>query len=284
MAVAKLLSAGSISVFDYRCDAGPADRPFAELHDGFSVSYVRRGSFGYTARGLRFELVPGSILLGHRGDEFTCTHDHHRCGDECLSFRLAPDLAETIGYRPEIWRIGAMPPLPEIMPLGELAQAAADGSADIGPNEVGLVLAARIVELASGRTSEPPPAHARDRRRAIDAAVWIDDHAHRAFDLDRLAKAAGLSPFHFLRLFARVLGVTPHQYLLRTRLRRAARLLARDARPISDVALDVGFGDLSNFVRTFHRASGLSPRQFRRMARGDRRFLEDQVARFAGLG
>jgi AraC family transcriptional regulator len=87
-----------------------------------------------------------------------------------------------------------------------------------------------------------------------------------------------LSPFHFLRLFSSVLGVTPHQYLIRSRLRRAARLLADDARSITDIALEVGFGDLSNFVRTFHRAAGVSPRTFRQAAKGDRKILQDRLA------
>ena len=85
------------------------------------------------------------------------------------------------------------------------------------------------------------------------------------------ADQAGLSAYHFLRLFARVVGVTPHQYLLRARLRRAARLLTQDdERTVTDIALDVGFADLSNFVRSFHRAAGVSPRHFRHAARGDR--------------
>jgi AraC-like DNA-binding protein len=75
-----------------------------------------------------------------------------------------------------------------------------------------------------------------------------------------------------------VLGVTPHQYLVRARLRRAAQLLADGDRPITGIAFDVGFGDLSNFVRTFRRAAGLSPRQFRAAARGDGRFVQDQLA------
>jgi len=79
-----------------------------------------------------------------------------------------------------------------------------------------------------------------------------------------------------------VLGVTPHQYLVRSRLRRAASLLADDARPITDVAYDVGFGDLSNFVRTFHRAAGVSPRRFRQAAKGARRLIEDRLAAFVG--
>ena len=71
--------------------------------------------------------------------------------------------------------------------------------------------------------------------------------------------------------------MTPHQYLVRARLRRAARLLADDERPITDVAYDVGFGDLSNFVRTFHRAAGVSPRGFRKAARGDRKIFQERL-------
>ena len=61
---------------------------------------MRKGSFGYRVRGRAFELVAGSLLVGRPGDEYICTHDHHVCGDECLSFQLAPDVAETIGVAP----------------------------------------------------------------------------------------------------------------------------------------------------------------------------------------
>src|SRR5581483_4912574 len=120
----------SLSVIDYRCSAGPADRPFVERHRSFSVSYVRKGSFGCRTRGESFELVAGSVLVGHPGDEYLCTHEHHAGGDECLSFQLAPALVETIGDRTEAWRIGCVPPLPELMVLGELAQTAAAGGSE----------------------------------------------------------------------------------------------------------------------------------------------------------
>jgi AraC-like DNA-binding protein len=106
-----------------------------------------------------------------------------------------------------------------------------------------------------------------DRRRAVEAALWIDAHSHQELALEAIAAEAGLSPYHFLRLFANVLGVTPHQYLVRSRLRHAARLLSQEERAITDVAFDVGFGDLSNFVRTFRRAAGVSPGEFRRLSR-----------------
>ena len=107
----------------------------------------------------------------------------------------------------------------------------------------------------------------------------MDAHSHQPIDLESAAREIGLSSFHFLRLFANVLGVTPHQYLVRSRLRHAARLLADDARTITNIAFDVGFGDLSNFVRTFHRAAGVSPRSFRQAAKGDRKIFQDRLAR-----
>jgi len=273
-----ILQHGEIAVLDYRCDSGPADEPFTERHDDHSISYVRKGSFGCRTRGEGYELVAGSILVGHPGDEYVCTHDHVAGGDECLSFHLAPALVETIGDRAETWRTGAVPPLPELMVLGELAQAAAEGGSDVGLDEVGVLFASRFVDVVSGRDRRPTEAPARDRRRAVDAALWLDAHSHEPVDLESAAREAGLSPFHFLRLFAKVLGVTPHQYLVRSRLRHAARLLADDTRSVTDVAFEVGFGDLSNFVRTFHRTAGVSPRRFRQAAKGDRKILQDRLA------
>src|SRR6266481_4852594 len=275
---ARTLSRGeSIKVIDYRCKAGPADQPFPEMHLSFSASYVRKGSFGYRTRGRSFELVAGSILVGHPGDEYMCTH-HHAVGDECLSFQLTPELAESIGGRSSIWRTGSVPPLPEMMVLGELAQAAADGRSDIAVDEVGMLFASRFIEVVSGRKRGRSQAGALDRRRAVKAALWIDAHSHESVHLESAAREVGLRPFHFLRLFARVLGVTPHQYLVRSRLRHAARLLAEDDRDVTDIAYDVGFGDLSNFVRTFHRAAGVSPLKFRQASRGMRKIFQERLA------
>jgi AraC-like DNA-binding protein len=272
-----LLQRGSISVSEFRCSAAPGDKPFAEQYACHSISFVRKGSFGCHSRGRLFELVAGSILVGHPGDEFMCTHDHV-CGDECLSFFLDPELVEAIGDRKDVWQVGAVPPLPELMVLGELAQASACGRSDIGLDEVGQMFASRFVEVVSGRSHKPAPASSRDRRRAVETALWIDAHSHQRINLEDVAAHADISPFHFLRLFSSVLGVTPHQYLVRSRLRHAARLLADDARSVTDVAYDVGFGDLSNFVRTFHRAAGVSPRRFRQASRGMRKIFQERLA------
>jgi AraC-like DNA-binding protein len=275
MTATTLLQRPSITVSDFRCDAGPDDKPFAEQHRCHSISYVRKGSFGCQTRGRSHELVAGSVLVGHPGDEFICSHDHV-CGDECLSFFLSPELVETIGDRRDIWQVGAAPPLPELMVLGELAQAVARGDGDAGLDEIGQLFASRFVAVVSGRSEKPRPTSARDRRRAVETALWIDAHSQSEIDLEQAAAQTGLSPFHFLRLFSSVLGVTPHQYLVRSRLRHAARLLADDGISITDIAYDVGFGDLSNFVRTFHRAAGISPLRFRQVSLGKRGVFGDR--------
>ncbi|MET3337687.1 MULTISPECIES: helix-turn-helix transcriptional regulator [Bradyrhizobium] len=271
-----LLTSQSMIVSEFRCDAGPGDTPFAECRTGHSIAYVRSGSFGCHCRAGFFELVAGSILVGAPGEEYTCTHEHVS-GDICLSFFLSADMVDALGGRGEVWQVGATPPLPELMVLGELAQTAADGNSDIGLDEVGQILAGRFVDVVSGKACKPATPTARDRRRAVEAALWIDDNSHAEVDLEQAAKQAGLSPFHFLRQFSSVLGVTPHQYLVRSRLRHAARLLTDDDIAVTDVAYDVGFGDLSNFVRTFHRAAGVSPTKFRQASRGERSVFAERL-------
>jgi AraC family transcriptional regulator len=277
MAVRTTLQGGPVSVTDYRCEIARGATPFVERHVGYSVSYVRKGSFGCRARGHSHELVAGSLMVGFPGDEFVCTHDHSH-GDECLSVRLAAEIVETLGGQPEVWRVGAVPPLSELMLLGERVQTCAEGRSDLGLDEAGLTLAARFVEVVSGRTRAPRRVSPTDRRRAVEAALWIDAQAHEPIDLDSVAARAGVSAWHFLRSFSAVVGATPHQYLVRTRLRHAASLLADGARSVTEVAGDVGFGDLSNFIRTFRRAAGVSPRRFRRLPPSDRKILQERLA------
>ena len=189
-----------------------------------------RAASAATAAAASFELVAGSVLVGHPGDEYVCSHDHV-CGDECLSFFLAPELVEAIGDRAD-----------DLADRLRAAAARIDGAGRAGAGRRRRPQRCRARRgrpavrqpLCRGglrRRAKPTPAPARDRRRAVETALWIDAHSQRPIDLEAAAAQAGISPFHFLRLFSDVLGVTPHQYLVRSRLRRAARLLADNDRP-----------------------------------------------------
>ena len=72
-----------------------------------------------------------------------------------------------------------------------------------------------------------------------------------------------MSPYHFLRSFRALVGMTPHQFILYTRLNRAAVRLRRTADSISAIAFAAGFNDLSTFNRRFQRIMGLSPSAYR---------------------
>jgi AraC-like DNA-binding protein len=266
----------ALSVHAYRCSAGPAERPFAEMHVRYSLSYVRRGSFGCRTLGAEHELAAGAVMVGRPGREYVATHAHHCGGDECVSLKLSPELAGTLGGE-SLWSLARVPPVPEVMVLAELVHAAADGRSGVGVDEAALAFGGTCAKLATRR--EPRASvDARSRRRAVEAALWLEEHAAGLVRLEDAARAAHLSPFYFLRLFQRVLGVTPHQYLLRLRLARAARLLADASLSVTDVALEAGFADLSNFVRTFRRAAGVPPGEFRKRARRERNILQERIA------
>jgi transcriptional regulator GlxA family with amidase domain len=91
----------------------------------------------------------------------------------------------------------------------------------------------------------------------------IEQSPDEELTLTDLARAAKLSPFHFLRTFQDLTGVTPHQYVMRARLRRAATRLILEPDRILDVALASGFGDVSNFNRAFRSEFASNPRAYR---------------------
>jgi hypothetical protein len=95
-------------------------------------------------------LVAGAVLVGKPGREYTATHDHHDCGDECLSVMLSPELAESLAGGGKAWDTPRLPQLPQLMVVGELWQAAAEGRSDAGADELALLFASKCVETVKG--------------------------------------------------------------------------------------------------------------------------------------
>ena len=93
---------------------------------------------------------------------------------------------------------------------------------------------------------------------------WMGEHVAEDFSLDRLAAQAGLSKFHFERLFKNALGVSPSRYQINLRMNLARRLLRETKQSIVDVALEVGYTNPSHFAQLFRREIGLSPSDYRR--------------------
>jgi len=93
------------------------------------------------------------------------------------------------------------------------------------------------------------------------ARAYLDAHVADRVSLDALAALAGVSKFHFVRLFHRVVGESPHAYQLRGRVALAQTLLTQ-GHSASRVAQETGFADHSHLIRTFRRLTGMTPTRF----------------------
>jgi len=100
-------------------------------------------------------------------------------------------------------------------------------------------------------------------RRMLRARDAMDRTYALPLDISHLSQVAHVSEAHFIRTFKATFGETPHRYLQRRRIERAMFLLRESGRSITDVCLDVGFGSLGTFSRTFHEIVGMTPTQYR---------------------
>ena len=124
-------------------------------------------------------------------------------------------------------------------------------------------LSALVARHALAR--RPPPPLPRNPGSVGRARALIQERFAESLSLAELARAAGMSRFHFLRLFRSELGLTPHAYLLQVRVERARQALSR-GRSIAEAALECGFADQSHLTRRFKGVMGLSPGEYARAA------------------
>ena len=262
-----LASGPGWKVSDVVCTAGPQDRPFEEQHGAVCIAAVTQGTFQYRSTHGAAVLVPGAVLLGNDGHCFECGHEH-AAGDRCLAFHFAPGHLEAIvaalpGARRTTFAVPRLPPLPPLMKLLAAAEAARDAGDGAELEELSLRFAAAVVGMLDGAGRSASQPSRRDARRVAEALRRIEAEAEEKLTLADLAREAATSPYHFLRIFRQVAGMTPHQYVLRTRLHRAAVRLRRSDEPVSAIAFDAGFNDLSTFNRRFRRLMGASPSAYR---------------------
>jgi len=111
-------------------------------------------------------------------------------------------------------------------------------------------------------------------RRVVNAKLFIDSHYAEAIDLDNITNEAHFSKFHFIRLFRKIYGKTPYQYVTTVRIEKAMQLL-RSGISVSDVCYQVGFESISSFSGLFKRIAGIAPSAYSSRQRA----LQDRVAK-----
>jgi AraC family transcriptional regulator len=112
-------------------------------------------------------------------------------------------------------------------------------------------------------TEKVQPRHAVAAWRLRGALEYLGSHWTEKFSLDRVAEASGLSKYYLDRLFKLATGVSPLSYVIALRLDGAKHLLATSTRPITEIALELGFSDQSHFTNVFKRFTGVTPAAYR---------------------
>jgi AraC-like DNA-binding protein len=254
-------------VVDVVCTSGPHDRPFEEHSSSASISLVLSGTFVYKSDCGSSLLSAGSLLLGNADQAFECSHEHGE-GDRCLSFQFDRELLERLGSdagaSSVLFTRHGLPPLRALAPLTARARMAMGAHESF--EEIALELAGTVIRLVGHPRRDASAASMRHPARIARVLRLLELRTFEPHTLLALAQRAGLSRYHFLRTFKEVTGVTPHQWILRARLRSAAERLVDTRDPVTQIALDVGFEDLSNFIRTFRAEFGVSPTRYRARA------------------
>ena len=219
----------------------------------------RTGSLWLSPAGVRKDNaivapVPRVLHISlHRGLFDRLKNDFSLTVDETRSIRPAAGISDSV-----INQIGR----------SILTELAAETSASrVYVETAAVTLAARLVQKYSdGRASvaQLPLGHGLDQsplRRALD---YIEDNLSEDITLDSLAEVTGYSVFHFVRKFALAMGVSPGRYISQKRLENAKTELAAGKLTLVEIALNAQFSSQASFTRAFHRATGMTPMEYRR--------------------
>jgi AraC-like DNA-binding protein len=127
-------------------------------------------------------------------------------------------------------------------------------------------LVSLLSELILCYTEKPPVSYQVGfHHRAIGRVrEYIEENYAKNLSLKQLSQVAGLSPFHFQRVFLKITGISPHDYLVQFRIKKAREFFLEGV-GLAEVALETGFADQSHFTRFFKRIVGIPPGKYLRL-------------------
>jgi AraC family transcriptional regulator len=236
--------------------------PERERAVGHRMNFVETGSFRLRTTGAWRTIGADSLLVTRPGLEFSCAHDDDTPSDCCLSVAYTDEAIESARSSRTLTAAPVRSLTNRLAYLRLRLQRC-------GPGDE-----ARVEALAGALLwSQSTPAGQRPLFRP-DRLSWYAARVDRArtliearyaepLSLSTLARDAGMSLFHFARIFAELEGRPPHRVLTDVRLAHAAARL-RDGAAVTDTCFAVGFGSLSHFVTMFGRRYGIRPSELHR--------------------
>jgi AraC-like DNA-binding protein len=241
-----------------------SDRVVDRRYAFHSIGAVVDGLFDYAARAGRVSAGRGAVIFGTGAEDFTVwmygSRKVHR-SVIAVDPMLVAQVAADCGLDNERFPAEVLPASRETLSIYGLIRRIAASPAD--QTEAVIRLLAAAFGARAVRRSEI--GHAA-RRRVNEVMRDLQHRYTEALTLDQMAEAANLSRYHFIRVFQALTGETPRQHLIGIRLRAAADRLIETREPITQLAFQVGFNDISHFNNAFRQAFGMSPRAWRQTA------------------
>jgi AraC family transcriptional regulator len=264
--VSDIASGRGWRVRDIVCRAKVGEPNFEEMHERHVIALVKKGVFTYHGKGGRDLLHGGALLVGNAGQCYSCGHTHND-GDHCLALQLDDELyaeiaSSSAGKMTFNFSTSRLPLHNQLFAASICLEKAIRHGGEMLQEETVLSFIENVLQTAAQATTARQVVQRQSRKVAATIAL-IENFASEAITLQQLADQAGLSRYHFLRVFKQSTGMTPHQYITQTRLKLAVGLLLSTKQPIIDVALSSGFGDLSTFNKTFKALTGKTPKMLR---------------------
>lgn len=235
-------------------------------HEAYSVGVVTRGAMSYDYRRAVFTAPAGTISIVEPGEVHT-GFAGAECGWSYRNFFVGADLmrriADASSAEPGLPRFAS--PVMVDRPLAERMlrlHRTLETSHEPLERESDLfeVLSELLTRHSSHRSESAP---LRSRPAVRRACEYLRDTLEENVSLEQVATVAGYSPYHFLRIFRREVGLTPHGYQLKVRIDRAVELLDGST-PLAEAALECGFADQSHLTRRFKQVLGVTPGQYLR--------------------
>ena len=238
------------------------------FHEGYCLGVIERGALGFRYMGENVVAPAGAVNLAVPGEVHT-GQAAHESGWTYRMFYLDADLLASAASQ----MAGKKAPLPFIRDgvlfdpglarlIHRLHRRMQDPQTALMEKETALLA---VLTRMIRQYSRPHPAAVEPGREpgAVDTARdYIHAHHDRDVSVRELAAATGLSPYHFIRIFSRQVGLTPHAYLTQVRVQRAQQRLASGETPVQ-AAVAAGFFDQSHLTRHFKRIVGVTPGRYR---------------------
>lgn len=234
------------------------------FHDYYVIGFIENGRRCLVCNSREYIINPGDMVIFNPRDPHACEQVDGKTLDyRCINIQLAvmlktayeitgreylPQFTRTVFFHSEL-----------AASLRELHLMIFQGRTDFKKEELFLFLIGQLIQEYSDKS---PVSFVQEPMPEIQTVCdYLDENYAKPISLDELSALAGLSSYHFLRLFTRQKGITPYSYLETIRISNAKKLLAQGISP-AEVAYRTGFSDQSHFSNFFKKLIGLTPRQY----------------------